>query len=134
MQPAVSLASPVGRRYVLRTLAFMGAYVLLMIAVMAGAFDDIASSAAKWTLAAAATAPIVGQIWATLSLMAEADEFVRAVTAKQFIAATGLAMALATFWGFAETFAGAPHLPSWLIYPVFWGCFGVVSPLIRTSR
>ncbi|MCA3699478.1 MAG: hypothetical protein IOB84_06765 [Brevundimonas sp.] len=115
-------------------MAFMAAYVLLMVAIMGGAFDDIASPAAKWALAAAASAPIVGQIWATLSLMAEADEFVRVVTAKQFIAATGLTMALATFWGFAETFADAPHLSSWLIYPVFWGCFGVVSPFIRTSR
>jgi putative membrane protein len=47
-------------------------------------------------LAAAVAAPVVGQIWATLSLMRESDEIVRMVTAKQFIIASGLAMAAAT--------------------------------------
>ena len=43
-------------------------------------------------------------------------------------------MAAATFWGFGETFAGAPHLPAWLIYPLFWAAFGLVSPFIRSSN
>jgi putative oxidoreductase len=34
--------------------------------------------------------------------MRESDEFVRAVTAKQFIVATGLTMAAATVWGFGR--------------------------------
>ena len=70
----------------------------------------------------------------TLALMRESDEFVRAMTAKQFIIATGVAMAIAVFWGFCETFANAPHLPAWLIYPLFWAAQGVVSPFIRSSR
>ena len=84
--------------------------------------------------AAAVSAPVIGQLWATLSLMRESDEFVRAVTAKQFIVSAGLAMALATFWGFAETFAAAPHLPGWLIYAAFWAFFGCVAPFIRASN
>jgi len=43
-------------------------------------------------------------------------------------------MALATFWGFAETFATAPHLPAWLVYAAFWGFFGCVAPFIRASN
>jgi hypothetical protein len=43
-------------------------------------------------------------------------------------------MAVAVFWGFGESFAGAPHLPAWLVYPLFWAAYGVVSPFIRASN
>jgi hypothetical protein len=110
-------------------------YMAICISMMVtDAFDQIMGTPAAWGLAATVSAPVVGQIWATLALMRESDEFVRAVTAKQFIVAAGLAMAAATFWGFGETFAGAPHLPAWLIYPLFWGAFGVVSPFIRDNN
>ena len=127
--------TPAGRCYVLRTFAFMVPYVAICVAMMAtDAFDDVMGRPAGWVLAAAVAAPVIGQIWATLALMRESDEFVRVVTAKQFIIASGLAMAAATFWGFGETFAGAPHLPAWLIYPLFWAAFGLVSPFIRSSN
>ena len=37
-------------------------------------------------------------------------------------------------WGFLETYAGAAHAPGWLIYPLFWAAFGLVTPLVRNSR
>lgn len=127
--------TPAGRRYVMRTFAFMVPYVAICAGMMTtDAFDDVMGKPAGWVLAAAVAAPVVGQIWATLALMRESDEFVRMVTAKQFIIAAGLAMAIATFWGFGETFAGAPHLPAWLIYPLFWAAFGMVSPFVRSSN
>ena len=123
------------KKYVIRTFAFMIPYMLICISMMVGdAFDEIIGKPAGWGLAAAVAAPVVGQLWATLSAIRESDEFVRAVMAKQFIVSSGLAMALATFWGFAETFANAPHLPGWLIYAAFWGIFGCVSPFIRSSN
>jgi putative oxidoreductase len=123
------------RRYVIRTFAFMVPYMLVCISMMVtDAFDEIIGKPAGWFLAAAVSAPVIGQLWATLSLIRESDEFVRAVTAKQFIVSAGLAMALATFWGFAETFAAAPHLPGWLVYAAFWFIYGCVSPFIRTSN
>ena len=122
------------RRYVTRTIAFMSGYVAINVAAIFGAFDDIGSPVAAWALALSVSAPVVGQIWATLSLMRESDEFVRAVTAKQFILAAGLAMALASVWGFGDSYADAPHIPAWIIYPLFWACFGVVAPFVRSSR
>lgn len=127
--------TPAHRRYVIRTLAFMVPYVAINVAMMTtDALDGVMGKPAGWVLVAAVSAPVVGQIWATLSLMRESDEFVRGLTAKQFILAAGLAMAAATFWGFGESFAGAPHLPAWLIYPLFWGLYGLTSPFIRSSR
>jgi putative oxidoreductase len=122
------------RRYVVRTMAFMSGYVAINVAAIFGAFDDIASPVAAWALALSVAAPVVGQIWATLSLMRESDEFVRAVTAKQFILASGLAMAIASVWGFGESYADAYHIPAWIIYPLFWACFGLVAPFVRSSR
>src|SRR5690606_10093363 len=93
------------RRYAVRTFAFMVPYVLICVSMMVtDAFDEVIGKPAGWVLAAVVSAPVIGQLWATLSLIRESDEFVRAVTAKQFIVAAGLAIALATFWGFAETF------------------------------
>ena len=37
-------------------------------------------------------------------------------------------------FGARQNFAGAPHLPAWLIYPLFWAAYGVVSPFIRASN
>lgn len=121
-------------RYVFRTLAFMSGYVAVNVAAIFGAFDDIASPVAAWGLALTVSAPVIGQIWATLSLMRESDEFVRAVIAKQFILSAGAAMAIASVWGFGESYADAYHLPAWIIYPLFWACFGVIAPFVKSSN
>ena len=127
-------ASSAHKRYVVRTMAFMSGYVAVNVAAIFGAFDDITSPVAAWGLALTVSAPVIGQIWATLSLMRESDEFVRAVVAKQFILASGLAMAVASVWGFGESYAAAPHIPAWMIYPLFWGCFGLIAPFVKSSN
>lgn len=127
-------ATPAFRRYTIRTAAFMGAYVLVMVAMIFGAFDEIMGKPAAWVLALVVTAPIVGQIWTTLVCIRDSDEFVRAVMAKQFILSAGIAMALSTGWGFAESFAGAPHMEGWLIYPLFWAIMGLTAPFLKSSH
>jgi putative oxidoreductase len=122
------------KRYAIRTIAFMSGYVAVNVAAIFGAFDDITSPVAAWGLALTVSAPVIGQIWATLSLMRESDEFVRAVVAKQFILASGLAMAVASVWGFGESYAAAPHIPAWIIYPLFWACFGLIAPFVKSSN
>ena len=124
---------PAHKRYVIRTNMFMTGYVLVNVAAIFGAFDEIIGKAAGVVLGLCVAAPIAGQLWATLSLMNEADEFVRALTAKRFVIASGLAMALFSGWGFAESYGGAWHAPGWLIYPLFWGLFGLVSPFVKSS-
>lgn len=121
------------RRYTIRTVLFFTGYAAVNGAAMAGAFDDARGLGAA-VLALAVAAPIVGHIWATLALIQQGDEFVRALAAKRFILASGAAMALASAWGFLESYAHAPHAPGWLVYPVFWLCFAAVSPFVRTTR
>ena len=121
------------RRYVIRTLAFMIPYAAINMAAIAGAFDG-RSTPGSILLGLAVAAPIAGQLWATLALMRDADEFVRVLTAKRFIIASGLAMALFSAWGMVESYAAAPHAPGWMISPLFWFCFGVTAPFVRTTR
>lgn len=121
------------KRYIIRTLAFMSGYVAVNVAAIGGAFDD-ARGWGAYALALVVAAPVAGQMWATMALMHDADEFVRRLTANRFIMAAGLAMTLFSGWGFMESYAHAPHVPGWMIYPLFWACFGVTAPFIRSSR
>lgn len=139
MSPLHSVSSAAGvasagRTYLTRTGAFMGVYVLLNLLAILGVFDGALGQPLGWVLALAAAVPVAGQVWATLRLMADSDEYVRAIIAKSFILAAGLAMALWVAWGFGETYAAAPHLPAWLIYPLFLAMFALVTPLISKSH
>jgi len=124
---------PAGRRYAIRTVAFMAGYAAINVAAIFGAFDDLERPGA-YLLGLTAAAPVAGQIWATLAFIRDSDEFVRALTAKRFIIASGLAMALFTAWGFLESFADAPHAEGWLIYALFWAAYALVTPFVRTTR
>ena len=124
---------PAQKRYVIRTNMFMAGYAAVNIAAITGAFDEIIGKSAGVVLGLCVAAPIAGQLWATLALMNEADEFVRALNAKRFIIASGLSMALFSAWGFAESYGDWPHAPGWIIYPLFWGLFGLVTPFVKSS-
>lgn len=124
--------TPAARRYTFRTLGFMLGYAGALVGVIGGALDSI-GGVSGWLLAAAVSAPVAGQIWATLSFIRESDEFVAAVTAKRFILAAGLAMGLAVFWGFAERFAAAPHLEGWWVYVAFWALMGPMPLFVKDS-
>ena len=68
---AKSNTTSAGRKYVVRTMAFMGGYTAVNVAAIFGAFDEIIGKPVAWALALAVAAPVAGQIWATLSLMRE---------------------------------------------------------------
>lgn len=127
------LGGTAGQRYRIRTVTSLGGYIAINGAAISGAFDDL-TGPGKWGFALAVTAPVAAHIWATLRLMAESDEFIRALLAKRFVIASGLTMAIYTAWGFMESYAGAWHAPGWLVYGLFWAAYAVVSPFVRTSR
>ena len=76
---------------------------------------------------------VVGQFAAAYRLVAVQDEFVRGITAKRVIAAAGVTISAAVLWGLAQQFLDVPALPMWILYPFFWGAFGLVTPFIRNS-
>jgi len=124
--------SNVCRQYTWTTAGAMSGYAGAIAGLELGA-DRLAPP----LLIAAALVPaamIALQVWALLRFIAASDEYVRAVTAKRFILAAAAAFVAATVWGFLETYAAAPHVPAWMIYPAFWAAYGLVTPFVRNSR
>ncbi len=89
---------------------------------------------ALWGLAAAPGLIAAQQFYLAYRLIARQDEFARALTSKRMIAAAGLTIAIATGWSVAEQFAAAPQVPMWLMYPLFWSLFAMVTPVIQDTR
>lgn len=123
----------VRRQFVIRSTLFMSGYVAVNVAAIFGAFDD-ATPRGALALALVVAAPLAGHIWALLAYMRDSDEFIRGLMARRFIAASGIAMALACAWGLMESYAKVWHAPGSLIYPLFWLAYAAVSPFIRTSH
>ncbi|WP_044562548.1 hypothetical protein [Azospirillum sp. B4] len=120
------------RGYAIGTAASMTLYVLSIIVISWGGLD--LQGPLLWLGALVPGACIAAQLWVTLRMMRQADEFVRALMAKRFIVAATLAFIVATTWGFLETYVRLAHMPGFLVYPAFWAAFGLVTPFIRTSH
>lgn len=131
--PACPAASPT-RRYVVRTALFMALYSLLNMAAIAGIFDAWIGTPVGWGLALAITIPVAGQVWALMRLIADSDEYMRVIWAKRVVLSAGIVMAVSSAWGFGESYAGAPGMQAWLVFPMFWAVSAVVWPFIHSSR
>ena len=125
---------PHSRSYViwssLNWLMFLAAVLFLTWGTSGGWLPE----AAIWAIAILAAASVVGQFAAAYKLVSVQDEFVRGITTKRVIAAAGVTIAAAVLWGLAQQFLSVRTVPLWIVYPLFWGAFGLVTPFIRTSR
>ena len=109
---------------------------LVFLATIVGLAYGSRAGWASGGLAALAAVPgliVAGQFYVAYRAVAKEDEFVRALFAKRMLVAMATAIVLATAWSAAEMI-GAPHLPAWLLYPLAWGLFGALTPLIRGSK
>ena len=123
---------PGGWRY---ALGATGGWLLFLLAVVGVLYgrDTHWPHAALAALALAPAVVVAAQFYTAYRLVAAQDEFVRGLFAKRMLTAGALAVLIATGWSGAEL-VGAPHAPAWLLYPLVWGLFGLVTPLIRGSN
>ncbi|MBB6252622.1 hypothetical protein [Nitrospirillum iridis] len=126
------LFPPATRRYLVTSAVSAAFYVLSIKAISWG--QPQLSGPVLWGAILVPALCIAVQLWATLRLMAQVDEFMRALLARRFIIAACLAFIVASTWGFMETFAQVEHMPGFMVYAVFWVAFCLVSPFIRTSH
>ena len=89
--------------------------------------------AAVVAILAVVGASVVAQFVAAYRLVATQDEFVRGITAKRVIAAAGVTITAAVLWGLAQQFLDVRPVPMWIVYPFFWGAFGLVTPFVRDT-
>lgn len=124
--------SPWSRTYVIWTsinwLAFLAA--VLFLTRTADALPD----PVVWAVVIVAAGSVGGQFFAAYRLVARQDEFIRAITVKRGIAAIGVTISASVLWGLAQQFLPVPEVPMWVVYPFFWGAFGLVTPFVRSSR
>jgi hypothetical protein len=125
---------PRSARYVILSsanwLMFLAAVAFLTWGTSADGLPDAAVAA----VLAVVGASVAGQFVAAYRLVAAQDEFVRGITAKRVIAAAGLTITVAVLWGLAQQFLELRAVPMWVVYPFFWGAFGIVTPFIGDSR
>ena len=125
---------PRSRSYVigssLNWLMFLAAVAFLTWGNASGWLPD----AGVWAIAALAALSVALQFAAAYRLVSAQDEFIRGISAKRVIAAAGLTIAAAVLWGLVQQFLDVPTVPLWVVYPFFWGAFGMVTPFISSSR
>lgn len=125
---------PSHRPYLVQSLLLWGFFLVSLLALSWGSGSGRWPAAALGALVLVQAASVALQFVLAYRLIARQDEFVRAITAKRMIAAAGLTITVAVLVGLAEQFLGLRPLPMWLVYPLFWGAFGMVTPFIGTSR
>ena len=125
---------PSSRPYVIGS-SLLWVLFLLTIALMTwGSEGGRLPFAALCALSVLLALSVGGQFTAAYRLVARQDEYIRGITAKRMVAAAGLTVTLAVLAGTAEQFLGLGDLPMWLVYPLYWGAFGIVTPFIRDTR
>ncbi|MDC7683779.1 hypothetical protein PQU92_10860 [Asticcacaulis sp. BYS171W] len=88
---------------------------------------------ALWALALVPALTVLTQTKLAYDLISKQDEFVRAVIARQMLIAIGLTITVVVAFSPFQQFLGAPDVPAWLVYPLFWAVFGMITPFVKGS-
>jgi len=120
--------SDAARRYSRRLLVALTLYCATFFAALAA--SEHATGALAYALAIAPALPLL----ASIAIMGfyiheENDELQRLIFIESALWATGLLLAIATTWGFLETFHLAPHVESWAAFPL-WAALNAPSRAI----
>ncbi|MEA1013922.1 hypothetical protein [Sphingosinicella sp. LY1275] len=116
------------RRYNRAAIALCLAYVVLLFAAEIAIGKSGLSGPAAYGVAILPALPIIGMFGAIgRYLMEESDEYVRLLTVRQTLVASGLALSVATGWGFLESFDLAPHFDAYWIAVIWFAGLGVGS-------
>ena len=113
------------KRYVKRVLLFTSLYLLSFAVMTFVEASGTQPTALRAVLAVLPGLAIIGVFWAVGRLIVEEqDEFLRMLTIRQSLIATGVALSAASVWGFLEAADLVPHLDAyWVAVAWFVGLF-----------
>jgi xanthosine utilization system XapX-like protein len=127
-----SSTTPAGRRYIARFIPAMLAYVGVLCGTLWAIRTFEPTGPLLWVLAIAPAVPVIAVIAIMgLYLMEETDEFIRAVLVQSMLWGVGITLSACTAWGFLENADVVPHIPLYLVFPMFCGSFGLAQPFVR---
>ncbi len=120
--------SPAIIAYNRRMLIWSFAYVIALFGAISIYNNFKPSGPILWLIAILPSLPILYFVWALgRYLVEETDEYIRMMQVSAALFATGWLLALATVWGFLETFGVAAHVPAWAAVPVWAIGLGVAQ-------
>ncbi len=128
----MNLKSP-SARYNIGMTIWMALYVAALFGSITLIQSQAPTGALLYALAVLPALPIGGTILTFLTYIDRVDEYLRAILVKRFIIATGLTLFICTAWGFLENNANAHHFSLYLVYPLFWGLFGLTILILRKA-
>jgi hypothetical protein len=119
------------RRYQLRQVGCMAAYVVTLPLVIRAFQSGQPAGLLKYLLAVLPALPLVGITLAIgLYLVEETDEFRRLKTTLIVLGGFGITLVVTTVWGFLESFAGVAHTPLWSVFIIFSLSMLVSGPVV----
>ena len=114
------------KRYNRAVLGLSAAYAGLLIAAEIAIGRHHIAGPAAYLVAILPAMPIIG-IFAAMGryLHEERDEYVRMLTTRQSLVATGFALSIATAWGFLESFDLVGHFDAYWIAVIWFAGLGL---------
>ena len=130
----VCVPSAANRAYMRRFIPMMLAYVLVLFGVVWINQRYAPSGPPAVILAVLPALPMVGVVWALGRLLVEeSDEYLRSLTVRQFMIATGFMLCVTSIWGFLDAFGQVPHVPMYWAF-IIW-CVGLgVGSVVNEMR
>lgn len=122
------------RRYTRSFWASISAYVALVFAVPLLLREYEISGLLLWILAVLPALPLLFVIYVMGRYLIETDEYERMIQTRRMLVALGAMLAVCTVYGFAETFAAAPHLELFLVFPMFCFFWGLSCIFVRFAK
>jgi len=114
------------KRYNRAVLLLGAAYVLILFGVGSYFHNDAPRGALAYLAAMLPALPLIGIFFAMgRYIVDEQDEYLRMLFVRQSLIATGVALSLATAWGFLESFGLVRHLDSYWVAVVWFAGLGL---------
>jgi hypothetical protein len=114
------------KRYSKAIIVLSLAYVVLLIGAILAFKRDLVAPPATYLVAVLPALPIIGMFAAIgRFLVEERDEYQRMLLVRQSLVASGFALAIATVWGFLESFDLAPHVDAYWFAVMWFAGLGV---------
>jgi hypothetical protein len=114
------------KRYNRTVIALSIAYVALLFTAELVIGRGHLAGPAAYVVGVLPALPIIG-VFAAIGryLVEETDEYIRFLTVRQTLIAGGLALSLATAWGFLESFDLVPHFDAYWIAVIWFAGLGI---------
>lgn len=122
------------RRYVWRVAAAMTAYLVTLFAAEILIDDRGLGGPLAWVVALLPGLCVASVFWAIGRLLVEEnDEYLRSLMVRQMLVASGIALVVATIYGFLENYGLVPHVAAFYLSVLFFVGLGVGSLVNRLT-